>query len=141
MIKPKISNLRDKLKDKGLKVTPQRLAILEIMRTLRNHPTAEYIIEQVRKKHPNIATGTVYKVLDTLVEHKLIRRVHTEKDVMRYDAFLDSHCHLYCPKTDRMEDYEDAELIRLMEKHFSEKKIPNFSMEDIRIQIVGEFIH
>ena len=59
--------------ESGLKVTPQRVAILEAIITLNNHPTAENIIDFIRKNHPNIATATVYKVLDILVENSLIK--------------------------------------------------------------------
>ena len=91
----KIKEVKNKLVEKGLKITPQRIAILEAIIKLNNHPTAENIIEYIRKNHPNIATATVYKVLDALVENGLIKKVKTEKDVMRYDAFLEKHHHLY----------------------------------------------
>ena len=63
----KITEIRNKLIEKGLKVTPQRIAILEAIIKLNNHPTAENIIDYIRNNHPNIATATVYKVLDALV--------------------------------------------------------------------------
>ena len=78
----KAEEFSNKLIEKGLKVTPQRIAILEAIVKLNNHPTAENIIEYIRKKHPNIATATVYKVLDALVSSKLIKKVKTEKDIM-----------------------------------------------------------
>ena len=52
---------REKLKEKGLKVTPQRVAIYEAIVTLKNHPTAENVIEYIKANHPNISVGTVYK--------------------------------------------------------------------------------
>ena len=55
------------LKERGLKVTPQRLAVYEAVDLLHDHPTAEEVSQFIRKKHPDIATGTVYKTLDTLV--------------------------------------------------------------------------
>ena len=73
---------------------------MEAIYTLNNHPTAEYIIEHIRKNDPNIGSGTVYKVLETLVENKLIIKVKTEKDVMRYDGILENHHHLYCIQCD-----------------------------------------
>ena len=58
---------REKLQEKGLKVTPQRVAIYEAIVKLKNHPTAENVIEYIKANHPNISVGTVYKVLDSLV--------------------------------------------------------------------------
>jgi Fur family peroxide stress response transcriptional regulator len=136
----KVGEIRNKLIEKGLKVTPQRIAILEAIVKLNNHPTAENIIDYIRKNHPNIATATVYKVLDALVENGLIKKVKTEKDIMRYDAVMESHHHLYCSESDRIEDYKDNELNELLEKYFEKKKIPDFKIEDIKLQIIGKFI-
>ena len=136
----KITEIRNKLIEKGLKVTPQRIAILEAIIKLNNHPTAENIIDYIRNNHPNIATATVYKVLDALVVNELIKKVKTERDVMRYDAVMESHHHLYCSDSDRIEDFFDTELNEMIEKYFEKKKIPDFKIEDIKLQIIGKFL-
>ena len=127
------------LKDSKLKVTPQRIAVLEALNNLKNHPTADKIKEYVVKNHPNIAVGTIYKTLETFVEKGLVKKVKTEKDVMRYDAILRNHHHLYCNDTERIEDFFDDELDNLIEKYFQKKKIPNFEVKDIKLQIIGTF--
>ena len=132
--------IRNKIIERGLKVTPQRIAIFEAIVKLNNHPTAENVIDYIRKNHPNIATATVYKVLDALAEKGLIKKVKTEKDVMRYDAFLEKHHHLYSSDSDRIEDYLDDELNDILEKHFAKKGIPGFKIEDIKLQIIGKFL-
>ena len=136
----KIDEIRNKIIERGLKVTPQRVAIFEAIVKLNNHPTAENVIAYIRINHPNIATATVYKVLDALVENGLIKKVKTDKDIMRYDAFLEKHHHLYSSDTDRIEDYMDDELNDILEKHFEKKGIPDFKIEDIKLQIIGKFI-
>lgn len=136
----KIDEIRNKLVEKGLKVTPQRIAILEAIIKLNNHPTAENIIEYIRKNHPNIATATVYKILDAFVANELIRKVKTDRDIMRYDAIMESHHHLYCSESDQIEDFVDAELSKMMEQYFEKKKIPNFKIEDVKLQITGKFL-
>ncbi|NOQ27258.1 MAG: transcriptional repressor [Bacteroidales bacterium] len=135
-----INNIRNKIAEKGLKVTPQRMSILEAIYNLENHPTVEQIIEFIRKKHPNIATGTVYKVLDTLVSNDLVKKVKTEKDIMRYDGLIENHHHLYCVVCDHIEDYMNAELDEILKRFFEENKIDNFIIEDIKLQINGRFI-
>ena len=137
----KIIEIRNKLIEKGLKVTPQRIAILEAIIKLNNHPTAENIIDYIRNNHPNIATATVYKVLDALVASELIKKVKTEKDVMRYDAIMENHHHLYCSESDRIEDFFDTELNEMIEKYFEKKKIPDFEIEDVKLQIIGKFLN
>lgn len=137
----KTEDIIGKLTEKGLKVTPQRIAIYEAIIDLNNHPTAENIIEYIRKNHPNISVGTVYKVLDALADNELIKRVKTEKDVMRYDAIVESHHHIYCSDSERIEDYFDDELNELLETYFEKKKkIPDFLIEDIKLQIIGKYI-
>jgi len=127
------------LKEKGLKITPQRMAVLEAFSLLNDHPTAEELSRFIRKKHPHIATGTVYKILETMVEKDILSRVKTDRGLMRYDAAVDVHHHLYCMQTDRIEDYYDNELTGLINRYFEKKKIPNFRIEDIKLQIVGRF--
>ena len=127
------------LKDNSLKVTPQRMAVLEALNNLKNHPTADKIKEYVVKNHPNIAIGTIYKTLETFVEKGLVKKVKTEKDVMRYDAILENHHHLYCEDTERIEDFFDDELDNLIDRYFQKKKIPNFKVKDIKLQIIGTF--
>jgi Fur family transcriptional regulator, peroxide stress response regulator len=135
----KVEVISYKLLEKGLKVTPQRIAILEAIIKLNNHPTAENIIDYIRKNHPHISVGTVYKVLDALVENALIKKVKTEKDSMRYDAVMENHHHLYCSDSDRIEDYSNKELNEMLEKYFKKNGIPGFKIEDITLQIIGRF--
>ncbi len=130
---------REKLQAKGLKVTPQRVAIYEAIVKLKNHPTAENVIEYIKTNHPNISIGTVYKVLDFLVENELLEKVKSERDIMRYDAVLSNHHHLYCAETDRIQDYEDEKLSKIINDYFKKNKIKNFKVQDIKLQITGNF--
>ena len=139
MIDISIDQIRILLSDKGLKVTPQRVSILEAIFSLNNHPTADNIIAFIRKTHPNIATGTVYKVLDVLVEHRLIKKVTTDKDLMRYDGVMEKHHHIYCSNCDLIEDYKDPELDELLLNYFKTKSFPGLKIEDVVIQIRGTF--
>jgi Fur family peroxide stress response transcriptional regulator len=134
-----IEEITQKLKDADLKVTPQRLAILEAVYDLGNHPTADNIIEFIKSAHPGVATGTVYNILDVLVEKGLVKRVKTDKDAMRYDGILDSHHHLYCAETDRIEDYFDEELDEVLKEYFKRKGVSDFKIGDITLQINGNF--
>jgi Fur family peroxide stress response transcriptional regulator len=132
--------IRDKLSAKGLKVTPQRMRVMDAIYTLDNHPTAESIIDCIRKTDPNIGSGTVYNVLETLVKNNLIKKVKTDKDVMRYDGILETDQHLYCIQCDYIEDYKNEKLDRLLEDFFRENEIENFSIEEIKLNISGSFV-
>lgn len=134
-----IHQYRDELIKNGLKVTPQRLAILEAVNELRNHPTADNIITFIKANHPNIAVGTIYNTLELFVKKSIIRKVKTERDVMRYDGILEKHHHLYSSDSERIEDYFDNDLNALIEDYFSKKKIAGFEIEEVKLQILGRF--
>ena len=131
--------IADKLSEKGLRVTPQRIAVLGAVITLNNHPTAEKVIEYIKQNHPNISVGTVYKVLDSLVENNLLKKVKTESGIMRYDPLLSNHHHLYCKESDRIEDYEDEKLDQLIIDYFEKKGIEHFNIRNIQLHITGTF--
>ncbi|OFX19252.1 MAG: hypothetical protein A2041_06305 [Bacteroidetes bacterium GWA2_31_9b] len=131
--------VRKVLVEKGLKVTPQRLVVINTLNEIQNHPTAEKIIEYIKKNHPNIAVGTIYRTLETFVENGIIKKVKTEKDVMRYDVVTDHHHHLYCNECDYIENYFDDELDQLLMDYFKSKKLPEFNIREINLQIVGSY--
>jgi Fur family transcriptional regulator, peroxide stress response regulator len=130
--------LKFSLNKNGLKVTPQRIAVFEAALAL-SHPTVDQIFEYVHQKYPGAARGTVYNILESLAEKKLIHKVKADTGSMRYDAILDSHHHLYCSECNKIEDYYDDELNRLLENYFKNKEIKNFRIENIKLQITGKF--
>jgi len=136
-----MNNIRNILTVKGLKITPQRIAILQSVRTLQCHPTAENIIDCVQSHNPNIAIGTIYKTLETFVAKGIIIKIETEDDKTRYDGILEKHHHLHCTATDKIGDYYDTELDELLNDYFAKKEISGFAIDDIRLHIDGKFIN
>lgn len=132
--------IRHALSEKRLKVTPQRIVILEAIYSLNNHPAAEQILGVVRQKHPNIAPGTVYKVLDVLVNNHIIKKVPTDNGVMKYDGIIENHHHLYCTECNVIQDYFDEELDELLRDFFRKKNIENFQIDEMILQIKGKFV-
>jgi len=127
------------IKDKGLKVTPQRVAVLEALYSSDLHPSAEDIYVIVNKTNPNIAVATIYKILDSFAENKIIRRISTDSDIMRYDRQTGQHHHLYSEESGRIVDYHDSDINRILNDYFKEKNIPDFQIENIQLQIKGKF--
>ncbi len=132
-----VEEVRNRLSEKGLKVTPQRINILQAVYELNNHPTAENVLDFVRESNPNIAKGTIYNVLETLVRNKLIQKVKTDKDILRYDGIIENHHHLYCTECDFIEDYVNKELDDLLKEYFKKNKLKGFEIENIVLQIRG----
>lgn len=127
------------LTDNNLKVTPQRTAVLEVLFSFPNHPSADDIIDYLRISFPNIPLSTVYKILDAFVLKGIVTRVKTDDGLMRYDCVKEKHHHLYCSESERIEDYYDKDLDKLLENYMKKKTIPNFKIRDFRLQIVGNF--
>lgn len=136
-----ISELKERLIKAGLKVTHPRLVIYSELIKHHVHPTAEQLFESICEDHPSIAKGTVYRILDNLVMAGLVNQVSSQQGIKRYDANLDQHSHIYCTKTHEIQDYNSTELNELIKKFFEEKKIENFSITDIKLQINGEKIN
>lgn len=123
----------------GLKVTPQRVSILQALGKMHTHPTAEELFKEVSQHIPGLSVTTIYNVLDSFVEKGLVRRVKTDSGIMRYDAILEHHHHLYCVSSDRLEDYHDPELDQMLRNYFEQKQIKGFKITDVRLQLTGEF--
>ncbi|OFY65155.1 MAG: hypothetical protein A2V64_11020, partial [Bacteroidetes bacterium RBG_13_43_22] len=116
-----------------------RVAVLEVIMGLEYHPSADDIVDYIRLNFPHVPFGTVYKILDTFVEKGIIKKVKTDGDTMRYDAVLEKHHHLYCADSERIEDYYDDELNKILSDYFKKKKIPDFTIEDFKVHITGKF--
>lgn len=127
------------LVSKNLKVTPQRLAVLDAVTKLKNHPSSEEIQIFIQRHHPNIAQGTIYKTLETFVEKGIIQKVKTDRDYMRFDAITARHHHLYCVESEKIVDYFDQELDYLLASYFKHKQLSNFRIKDIKLQIIGNY--
>jgi Fur family peroxide stress response transcriptional regulator len=127
------------LAENNLKITPQRIAVLEVILGLEYHPSAENIVDYIRLNFPHVPIGTVYKILDAFLEKGIIKRVETENGILRYDAVQEKHHHLYSADSERIEDYYDDELNKILIEYFKKKKIPDFTIEDIKVHITGKF--
>ncbi|HHX31694.1 MAG TPA: transcriptional repressor [Bacteroidales bacterium] len=130
----------DKLKSEGLKITPQRVIILKALHSLKNHPTVQQIIDTVHKKNPNISVGTIYKTLDTLVEKGVIAKFANTDDVTRYDSIIEDHHHIYTSNNNKIEDYVNTDLDRLLKEFFKNNSIPNLEIESIKVNISGRYL-
>jgi len=134
-----IDKIRNKLKNSGLRVTPQRVAVLSTLIDSHSHPDADQIVRVVREQYPNISVGTIYHILDNLVQKGIVNKVQTEQNVVRYDAITEPHIHLYSKDENRIEDYMDDELMSLISDYLRKKNIENFNVKEINIQLIGSF--
>jgi Fur family ferric uptake transcriptional regulator len=96
------------LRQRGLRVTPQRLAVLRAV-IAAPHLTTDTVAETVRGEIGSISVQAVYDALATLTEHGLLRRIQPAGSPARYEARVgDNHHHLICRDCDRMVDVDCA---------------------------------
>jgi Fur family peroxide stress response transcriptional regulator len=96
-----------KLKQIGLRVTPQRQAILDLLEGNRTHPSAEDIYHEVLKKYPQISFATVYNTLSKLAGAGEIQELDIDPNKKRFDPCLSHHLHFYCRVCGKIYDVED----------------------------------
>ena len=81
-----------RLKEKGLKATPQRIAIYKYLEDSKDHPSAETIYRTLRESHPTMSLATVYKTLDSLKKAGLLQQLNA---VSYTHLFWDSRPSIY----------------------------------------------
>lgn len=86
------------------KMTPQRMAIMGCLDGDKSHPSAEEIYERVKGLLPTISFATVYKTLDTLRDHGMLRELTIDPSRKRFDPDTSAHHHAICTECGRIED-------------------------------------
>lgn len=115
------------------RMTKQRLVILESLRAVDTHPTADEIYGMVREKMPRISLGTVYRNLDLLTSSGEVRRLDKAGAQKHFDGNIMPHHHVRCRNCGRIGDI------------FTPISVPNadavsaagFKVEGVDIEFVG----
>jgi len=98
--------LSQRLADSGLRSTPQREVVYDVLLKKRDHPTADEVFARVKSDLPTISLATVYNCLETLVQCDLVRAVNFERGPTRYCPNLQPHAHFHDEKTGRTHDID-----------------------------------
>jgi Fur family peroxide stress response transcriptional regulator len=97
-----------------MKLTPQREAVLRVIRARDDHPTANEIFEAARAILPAISYATVYNSLRYLRETGLVREINFGNSASRYDGITERHDHAICTNCGKLVDFEFNEVADLM---------------------------
>ena len=98
--------LAQKLADSGLRSTPQREVVYDVLLRKRDHPTADEVFARVKSGLPSISLATVYNCLETLVQCDLVRAVNFERSPTRYCPNLRPHAHFHDEQTGKTHDID-----------------------------------
>ncbi len=104
------------LKEHGLKVTPQRLAVYEVLKNTKEHPSAETIYNKLLPLYPTMSFATVYKTLQVLKDINLVQELNVGEGSFRYDAMVAHHPHITCLGCGKVDDVEDEMIFDLQDK-------------------------
>ena len=88
----------------NFRMTPQRKVILEELRKVNTHPSADEIYAMVRRRLPRISLGTVYRNLEILAENGQIQKLELGSSLKRFDGVAENHYHIRCIRCDRVVD-------------------------------------
>lgn len=92
-------------REKGLRITPQRMAVYQALVETDQHPSAEMVFRRVRRTFPTISLDTVNRTLLTLSDIGVAYVVEGTGDAKRFDGDTATHQHFKCVKCKRIIDF------------------------------------
>ena len=96
--------LQHKLRSRGVRPSAHRLAVAEYVLTTAEHPSADQVLERVRRRFPLLSRATVYNTLNLFVEKGLLRELVLSEGRVVFDPKLDRHHHFVDDETGEIED-------------------------------------
>jgi Fur family peroxide stress response transcriptional regulator len=93
-----------KLRTKGYKLTPQRVAVVKYLMNNKEHPTADLIYRKLRKKYPMVSFSTVYNTLEILQEIDEIKELTISQKSAHFDPKTEPHHHFFCETCGKVRD-------------------------------------
>jgi Fur family transcriptional regulator, ferric uptake regulator len=105
-----LNNAKSELARQGIRLTPQRKAIVETAFRSEEHFTAEDVLERAQLINSSVSRATVYRTLDLLISAKLLQKIELGRDFTYYDPNYQKrpgHHHLICLDCQRIVEFED----------------------------------
>jgi len=99
--------LVERMREWAVRVTPQRLAIAEVVLNSSDHPTVQQIYERVKGHFPSMTLATIYSTLGVLQKSGLIQELPFQK-MSRYEPNMEPHVNLVCIGCENVIDAETS---------------------------------
>ena len=122
-----------------MKRSVQREAILNALRSVKTHPTAEELHSMLIESMPHLSLATVYRNLEQFSNAGLVQKVDCGGELRRFDGNIAMHPHQRCPECGRVCDVEDTQLVKL--QHEMEKLLPALGCRTLKIELCGVCNH
>lgn len=129
-----LNDALDTLKQHGVRITPQRNAILEYLITSKSHPTADEIYRSLASTFPNISVATVYNNLRVFRKIELVKELNYGDASSRFDFATHDHYHVICEDCGTIVDfqYPGLEEVEQLASH-----ITGFKINSHRLEVYG----
>jgi Fur family transcriptional regulator, peroxide stress response regulator len=101
-------NMLDALRQKGIRLTRQRMEIVRVLSHDKTHPSAGTILEKARERAPSVSASTVYYTLGVLKKEGLIKEVEFYDTENRYESEMNDHVDLICTDCGDIVNFESA---------------------------------
>ena len=115
-------------------LTPQREAVLQVIRESDGHLTAGEVFEAARQHLPSISYATVYNSLRYLTEAGLVHEINQGKGASRYDRETERHDHAVCTRCGKLVDFDLPATIELMR---AAARRSRFKPESVHLTLKG----
>ena len=133
---PDMARFRSVLKSKGLKSTPQRIAVHEAMLALELATADQVCSWIVQKGEADISVASVYNILSDLSSIGLYRRVPSIGNKTLYDISTFPHIHIYNRRKNEFKDLVDPEFVSMVESYFKQHPPKGYRIDDIEVQLI-----
>jgi Fur family transcriptional regulator, peroxide stress response regulator len=125
------------MKAAGLKLTSQRLAVVEVLTATRSHPSAAAVFAGAKKKAPSISLSTVYLTLGVLKRAGLIKELEFADRDSRFEGDVADHLNLVCKECGRIDDFPAASPVPADRV----EKATGFKVREVRLEYYGYCRH
>ena len=131
MMEPTLITLSAELEKKNIRLSYQRLKVLEYLSKNKNHPTVDQIYNDLVDDVPTLSKTTVYNTLDALIDAKLARLITIEDNETRYDINTRNHGHFKCESCGTIYDFSiDIDNVPV-------RDLENFKVHDKNVYFKG----
>ncbi|MBP1906366.1 Fur family peroxide stress response transcriptional regulator [Paenibacillus turicensis] len=134
MMSTRVQHALEQLKNNGVRITPQRHAILCYLLESMGHPTADEIYRSLEPRFPNMSVATVYNNLKMFIEAGLVRELTYGDNSSRFDADVSNHYHIVCEKCGKIKDFHYPSLEEVEKKA---AEATGFTVHGHRLELHG----
>jgi Fur family peroxide stress response transcriptional regulator len=119
---------------KANRLTPSRVAVLDVLRASNHHPTAAELFRLVRRRRPGVAYATIYNALNWVKRNGMVSELKFGDSASRYDPIVHRHDHLVCARCGALADYT----VELPRKVWAQAgRRAGFRVDRYRLELIG----